>query len=149
MPNAAEALKRVDLFGELSRRQRRKLAANFRERRFRPGTDVVREGTMSGIGFFVVTDGEATVSMAGKEVATLTAGDHFGEIALITQTERTATVTARTELHCLMIAFPDFRKFARDNPDVTWKLLQHVTALLERERSAESLPPGRRRDIDD
>jgi CRP-like cAMP-binding protein len=92
---------------------------------------------MSGIGFFVVTDGEATVSTGGEEVATLTVGDHFGEIALITQTERTATVTARTELHCLMIAFPDFRKFAGANPDVTWKLLQHVTGLLERERSAQ------------
>ena len=81
--------------------------------------------------FFVVTDGEATVTVDGKQVATLTAGDHFGEVALVSRAARTATVTARTELHCLEIAFSDFREFAHANPDVTWKLLQHVVALLQ------------------
>jgi CRP/FNR family transcriptional regulator, cyclic AMP receptor protein len=130
MPSAADDLRRVDLFAELSGRQRRRLAANFREHRFRAGMDIVREGTMSGIGFFVVTAGQAAVSVSGKEVKTLGPGDHFGEIALITRGKRTATVTARTDLHCLEIPFPDFRRFARANPDVTWKLLQHVASLL-------------------
>ena len=136
MARAADELGRVPLFAELSGRQRRKLAANFRERTFRPGTDVVRQGTMSGMGFFVVTDGEALVSTGGVEVGTLSAGDHFGELALITRAERTATVTARTELHCLKIPFPDFRRFAWANPDVTWKLLQHVVSTLQREPSS-------------
>lgn len=130
MPSAADELKGVALFADLSDRQRRKLAANFRERRFRPGMDVVREGSMSGIGFFVVTDGEAVVNRGGSEVARLSAGDHFGELAMIANTQRTATVTARTDLRCLEIAFSDFRKFAQANPDVMWKLLQHVVALL-------------------
>ena len=77
---------------------------------------------MSGMGFFVVTDGEAAVA-DGVEVATLSAGDHFGELALITKAERSATVTAPNHLHCLEIAFSDFRAFAYANPDVTWKLL--------------------------
>ena len=85
---------------------------------------------MSGIGFFVVTGGEATVSRGGVEVARLSTGDHFGELAMIANAERTATVTAQTELHCLEIAFSDFRKFAQANPDVMWKLLQHVVSLL-------------------
>jgi len=130
MPSASDELKRVALFSELSDRQRRKLAANFRERRFRPRMDVVREGSMSGIGFFVVTDGEAVVSRGGSEIAMLSAGDHFGELAMISNTPRTATVTARTDLRCLEIAFSDFRKFAQANPDVMWKLLQHVVSLL-------------------
>jgi CRP-like cAMP-binding protein len=133
MPSAADELKHVALFGDLSDRQRRKLASNFRERRFRPGVDVVRQGAMGGIGFFVVTGGEAAVSVDGAEVATLSAGDHFGEVAMIADSERTATVTARTELHCLEIAFPDFRRFALANPDVTWKLLRHVVTLLQRD----------------
>ena len=132
MGNAADDLARVDLFAELSGRQRRKLAANFRERRFGPGTEVVREGETSGLGFFVVADGEAAVSVGGKEVGRLGAGDHFGALALITRSERTATVTARTELHCLVIAFPDFRAFAYANADVTWKLLQHLASLVQR-----------------
>ena len=130
MPSSADDLQRVPLFADLSGRQRRKLASNFRERTFKPGIDVVREGSMSGMGFFVVTDGEASVSVAGVEVATLAAGDYFGELALISKGERSATVTARTELRCLEIAFSDFREFAHANPDVTWKLLQHVVSML-------------------
>ena len=85
------------------------------------------------MGFFVVPDGEASVSVAGVEVATLAAGDYFGELALISKGERSATVTARTELRCLEIAFSDFREFAHANPDVTWKLLQHVVSMLRAE----------------
>jgi CRP-like cAMP-binding protein len=126
---------RVPLFAGLSGRQLKKLASAFRERRFKAGATVMREGSMSGMGFFVVAEGEARVSVAGAEVATLTAGQHFGELALISKTERTATVTARTDIRCLEIAFADFRSFAHANPDVTWKLLQHVVSILERERS--------------
>jgi CRP-like cAMP-binding protein len=85
---------------------------------------------MSGVGFFVITEGEAGVHVNGNDVATLSAGDHFGEIALVSEVERTATVTARTELRCLEIPFWDFRDFALKNPDVTWKLLQHVVEVL-------------------
>jgi CRP-like cAMP-binding protein len=135
MPSSADDLQRVPLFADLSGRQRRKLASNFRERTFKPGVDVVREGSMSGMGFFVVADGEASVSVGGVEVATLAAGDHFGELALVSKAERSATVTARTELRCLEIAFSDFREFAHANPDVTWKLLQHVVSMLLSEPS--------------
>jgi len=131
---AADDLKQVPLFAELSDRQLKKLAGQFRERTFLPGTSVVQEGTMSGIGFFVVTEGEADVRVNGNEVASLTAGDHFGEIALVSEAERTATVTARTKLHCLEIPFWDFRDFALQNPDVMWKLLQHVVEVLSAEQ---------------
>ena len=87
---------------------------------------------MSGVGFFVITEGEAVVSVGGKDVTTLLAGDHFGELALVSESERTATVTARTSLRCLEIPFWDFRDFAHENPDVTWKLLQHVVSVLQR-----------------
>ena len=59
-------------------------------------------------------------------------GDHFGELALVSESARTATVTATTELRLLEIPFWDFRDFAHANPDVTWKLLQHVVALSQR-----------------
>jgi CRP-like cAMP-binding protein len=124
-------LKRVPLFADLDNRQLKKLAARFRERVVGPGTRVTTEGEMSGVGFFVVADGEASVSVGGKDVATLGPGDHFGEIALVSETERTATVTATTELRLLEIPFWDFRDFAHANPDVTWKLLRHVVALTQ------------------
>jgi len=124
-------LKRVPLFSDLDDRQLRKLGEHFRERKLAAGTSVVQEGTMSGVGFFVVADGEVSVSKGGEEVATLGPGDHFGELALISERERSATVTAKTEVRALEIPFWDFRDFAHANPDVTWKLLQHVVALTQ------------------
>jgi CRP-like cAMP-binding protein len=129
-----DELRAVRLFRGLSQRQLRQLARLVKEREFRPGVKVVEEGTMSGVGFFIVADGEASVSVDGREVARICAGDHFGELALITEDARTATVTAVTRLRCYVIAFWDFRKFARENPDVSWKLLQHVAGLLTTER---------------
>jgi CRP/FNR family cyclic AMP-dependent transcriptional regulator len=132
MANAnPDDLRKVPLFAELDNRQLKKLAARFRERVVGPGTKVTTEGEMSGVGFFVVGSGEASVNVGGKDVATLGAGDHFGEIALVSEAARTATVTATTELRLLEIPFWDFRDFAHANPDVTWKLLQHVVALTQ------------------
>jgi CRP-like cAMP-binding protein len=128
---AADELKRVPLFVDLDNRQLKKLADRFRERTLPQGSTPVQQGTMSGIGFFVIADGEAAVSVDGNVVATLGPGDHFGEIALVSEAERTATVTATTELRVLEIPFYDFRDFALANPDVTWKLLQHVVGLLD------------------
>jgi CRP-like cAMP-binding protein len=133
--SVVEELRAVRLFSGLNQRQLRQLARLVKEREFRPGVTIVEEGTMSGVGFFIIADGEASVSVEGTEVARLWTGDHFGELALINEDARTASVTAVTRVRCLVIAFWDFRKFVRDNPDVTWKLLQHVTALLVAERT--------------
>ena len=137
---AVDELRQVRLFAGLSQRQLRQLARLAKERQFRPGVVVVQEGTMSGVGFFIVAEGEGSVSVDGHEVARIGPGDHFGELALITEEARTATVTAATRLRCHVIAFWDFRAFAKDNPDVSWKLLQHLAGLLaaERERRARA-----------
>ena len=130
MSKVTDELKRVPLFSDLNQRQLSRLGRRARERWLEPGTSVVQEGKMSGIGFFIISEGEATVSAGGKQVATLGPGDHFGELAMINESERTATVIAKTRLRCLEIPFWDFRDFARENPDVTWKLLQHVVSVL-------------------
>jgi len=140
--SVADELALVPLFSGLSDRQRRKLAKLFRERTVPLGTTLVREGKMSGVSFFVVADGEATVTIGGREATHLRPGDHFGELALITERERSATVTATTEMRCLEIPFWDFRDFAHANPDVMWKLLQHVVAML----SPDGDPPARSSD---
>jgi CRP-like cAMP-binding protein len=130
VPDKSDDLAKVPLFAGLGRRQLNKLAEHFRERTLPAGSIPVEEGTMSGIGFFVVAEGEAAVSVGGNVVATLKPGSHFGEIALISEAERTATVTATTDLRLLEIPFYEFRDFAHDNPDVMWKLLQDVVAML-------------------
>jgi voltage-gated potassium channel len=130
MADKSDDLARIPLFAGLGRRQLKNLAERSKERTVPAGTIPVQEGKMSGIGFFVVVEGEAAVSVAGNDVATLKPGSHFGELALISEAERTATVTATTELRLLEIPFYDFRDFAHENPDVMWKLLQHVVAML-------------------
>jgi CRP-like cAMP-binding protein len=133
-----EELARVRLFACLTPRQLKRLAKTVKQREYRPGIEVVKEGTMSGVGFFILAEGEASVTVDGQEVARLGPGDHFGELALISESERTATVTAVTRLRCLVIAFWDFRRFAKDNPDVSWALLQHLARLLAGERDRRS-----------
>ena len=135
MAKLVDELRQVPLFSGLSQRQLKQLARGFKEREFRPGTSMVRQGEMSGVGFFVITGGEASVSVDGMEVARLAPGDHFGELALISEQVRSATVTAEGPLQCLVMAFWDFRRFAKENPDVTWKLLQHLVGVLTEERN--------------
>ena len=123
-------LERVSLFSDLSDRQLRKLAQLFHDRPVPAGTTLVSEGTMSGISFFVVAEGLATVTVAGKEVTRLGPGDFFGELALIGERERAATVTAETPMRCVEIPFWDLRVYLHENPDVMWRLLQHVVGML-------------------
>jgi CRP-like cAMP-binding protein len=125
-----ETLAQVPLFADLSARQLRRIAGKLRERRFEPGATVVREGEMSGIGFFVVSAGEATVSVDGREVATLGPGAHFGELGLIAGRERSATVTAATALECLELPSWDFREIVQSDGELAWKLLEHAVGLL-------------------
>jgi CRP-like cAMP-binding protein len=134
----ADDLERVPLFSELSDRQLRKLSQLFRDRPVPAGTTLVREGKMSGISFFVVAEGLAVVTVAGTEVARIGPGDFFGELALIARRERAATVTAETPMRCVEIPFWDLREFLHDNPDVMWKLLQHVVEMLAPEAPLEA-----------
>lgn len=127
-------LQRIPLFSELNQRQLRRIGRDFRDRRFKAGTAIVRQNEMSGVGFFIITEGEASVAVDGREVARLGAGEHFGELALISEGVRTATVTATTPLRCLEITFWDFRRIAKENPDIAWKLLQYLVGLLIDER---------------
>jgi CRP-like cAMP-binding protein len=143
MPSVAEDLKRVPLFSALSERQLRQLAKDFRDRRIPAGAVLTKQGEMSGVAFFVIADGEAAVIVDGERVGTMGPGDHFGELAMISETERTATVEALTPMRCHAIQFWHFRAFAKKNPDVTWKLLQHVAGLLVKEQSRQAAKAGR------
>jgi CRP/FNR family transcriptional regulator, cyclic AMP receptor protein len=130
VPSAADDLKRVPLFSGLSQRQLRQLANDFSERRVPVGALLAKQGEMSGVAFFVIAEGEAAVIVDGRQVETIGPGDHFGELAMISQRERLATVEALTPMRCHTMQFWDFRAFAKKNPDVMWKLLQHVAGIL-------------------
>jgi len=137
-----DQLKQVPLFSSLSQRQLKRLARNFKEREFRPGTSMVQQGHFSGVNFFVIAEGEASVSVDGTEVARLGPSDHFGELALIGDRVRSATVTALVPVRCLVMTSWHFRSFVKDNPDVSWKLLQHLADLLTEEQTRRASQAG-------
>ena len=88
---------RITLFAGLSERELRAFTSRSTPVHFDAGSVVVEEGA-TGLGFFVIESGKAVVSVAGREVRQLGPGDHFGEIALIADTPRTATITAAIDL---------------------------------------------------
>jgi CRP/FNR family transcriptional regulator, cyclic AMP receptor protein len=128
--NVVDAIARVPMLESLDRRHLEKLSRDFTERTFPAGAVVVKEGDDHGIGFFVIADGEAVVSRGGDEVARIGPGDSFGEIALISDRIRTATVTATTELHTYVMTMWDFRAFVQGDADVAWKLLERLAHML-------------------
>jgi CRP-like cAMP-binding protein len=123
------ALRRSPLFDRLGLRELKQVAGAMSERRFAPGTPITVEGEV-GVGFFVIADGSARVDVGGEHVRTLGTGDHFGEIALIVEAPRTATVTAETELRCFAMTSWDFRRLVESQAAVTWKVLEGMTHRL-------------------
>lgn len=130
MTDTVELLAGVPMLASLDRKHLQSLARDFTERTFPAGTVVVREGDDHGVGFFVVAEGEGAVTIDGNQVAKVGPGSYFGEVALISDRVRTATVTATTDLRCLVMTFWDFRAFVRGDAEVAWKLLEHVGGLL-------------------
>ena len=125
---SAEMLKKVPLFAGLDNRELQQIAESMRERRFHAGDTVTQEGA-GGVGFFVVEDGEADVTVGGEARGSIRAGDYFGEIALINESPRTATITARTDMLCYGMTPWDFRPLVETNSTIAWKLL---TAMAEK-----------------
>ena len=130
---ATELLQRVPLFAELDPRELETIARTVHERTFSPGETIAEEG-QGGVGFFVIREGQAKVTIDGRDVRTLGPGDYFGEIALIAETARTATVTAESELKCYGLTPWAFRPLVQTNAGIAWKLL---TALAQKVDGAQ------------
>jgi CRP/FNR family transcriptional regulator, cyclic AMP receptor protein len=133
MADMDETLARVPLFSGIKPKELKKLGKRMTERSFNEGDEITREGE-SGIGFFVIEDGEASVSIRGKIVRTLGPGEHFGEVALIDSGPRSATIVASTDLRCRGMSAWEFRPFVEEHPEVAWGLLE---TLVGRLRAAE------------
>jgi CRP-like cAMP-binding protein len=129
MADVAQSLKGVPLFSGVRDRELKRLANVMRESRFNEGEVIATEGR-SGIGFFLIEEGNASVSLHGEIIRTLGPGDHFGEIALIDEGPRSASVTASTDLRCRGMAAWEFRSFVQEHPEVAWPLLQTLASRL-------------------
>jgi CRP/FNR family transcriptional regulator, cyclic AMP receptor protein len=128
-----DVLRRVPLFADLSETELERVASVFKERRFAQGETIIQEGS-GAAAFFVIHSGEASVLVAGEEKRVLTAGDYFGEMALIDAGERTATVVAASDMVCSGVTFWDFRPLVEENGVIGWKLLQSLIGIYRSER---------------
>jgi CRP-like cAMP-binding protein len=124
-----ELIQQVPLFSNLDKKDLQGLASSMKERSFEAGDVVASEG-QTGVGFFIIDEGEATISVKGEERATLGHGDYFGEVALIDDGARTATITAKTPLKCYGITSWEFRPLVEQNADLAWQMLQMMAKML-------------------
>jgi CRP/FNR family transcriptional regulator, cyclic AMP receptor protein len=120
-----ELLKKVPLFADCSKSELRALARTADEIDIREGTVLTREGR-PGREFFVLVEGNARVTKSGRKVADLEGGDWFGEIALITNRPRTATVTATSPVDVLVITDRRFRDVVETMPSIALKVLSTI-----------------------
>jgi CRP-like cAMP-binding protein len=131
---SVELLQRVPLFAGLDQKELERLSGSFKERTFPAGESVATEGE-GGAGFFVIESGEGVVRVHGEERGRLGPGDYFGDIALIDQGDRTASIEAISDLKTYGLTFWDFRPLVESDARIAWPLLQ---AMAQRLRAAEA-----------
>jgi CRP-like cAMP-binding protein len=132
VPGADPAdLASLPLFGSLSESELAEVAAWFEAREVAAGVKLTGEGT-TGHSFFVIRDGEVAVTVDGEEIATLGAGDFFGEVALLAQGRRTATVTTTKPAHLLVLFGNDFTRLRTRYPAIAAGLEATMEERLRR-----------------
>lgn len=136
-------LERCDLFRGMRASQIKKLVLVSQVRELEAGEAIVSQGE-TGDEMFVVLDGEVEVSKTledghEKKLRIIPTGELFGEIALVTRSARTATVTARTPTKILVLKWDGIRRIARFHPRISSKLFQNLASVISR-RLADSTP---------
>ncbi len=124
-----EQLASVPLFSNCTKRQLQEIVQVATELNFPAGEVLVRQGDV-GFEMFIILDGTVSVTRDGERVATLTAGDVVGELAVLSGHPRSATVVAETELHILDLTHPDFDRLLDDIPGLAKHLLYEVSVRL-------------------
>ncbi len=131
MSAPVDLLRRVPLFNGLEDSQLEMLSRTMKDRTFRAGQSVATEG-QGGVGFFVVEAGEGTITVAGEEKGKIGPGDYFGEVALIDEGARSATIRADSDLKCWGLTPWEFRPLVESNASIAWPLLKMMAERLRR-----------------
>ena len=126
-----ELLKRVPLFAGCSKKELEHVAMVADEIDFTSGKRLIKEGEL-GREFFILVGGTAEISRKGKAIDTAGPGDFFGEMALLADQPRNATVTTTSPVDALVVTARSFRDLIGDNPLIALKVMRAV---------AERLPP--------
>lgn len=124
----------VPLFSDLSRKDLQRILDTAKETSHQEGESVITEGR-GGVGFHLITDGKAKVVRRGRTVATLGPGEFFGEMALVDDAPRSASVIAESDLGTMVISKWEFRPLVRSHPEIAWKMIEHLVARVREEQT--------------
>ncbi len=119
----------VPIFQGLSKKELREIARSAKEVKHRAGAALAREGE-TGVGFFLIVDGNATVTIGNTPRAKMGPGDFFGEISLIDNGPRTATVTADSDIITLGLTPWTFQRLIQQNPAIASKMMKVMAQRL-------------------
>ena len=133
-----QALKGASLFEGLSRKELAQLARVSEDLEVEPGEVLCKEGEI-GHEFFVIVEGSVKVTRKGRTVASRVSGDFVGEIALLEEMPRTATVTTETPVRLFVLTRKDFRHLLDENPSVERKVLRALARRLAETSSDPAL----------
>lgn len=122
-------LARVPLFSACGRDELRKLSRRTTDIPIAEGQVLVKEGER-GLEFFVIVSGRAKVSRRGRKVGEVGPGDFFGELALLIDAERNATVTALSPMEAIVLSRREFEAALADAPRMTQKIMAGMAARL-------------------
>ncbi len=134
MTDHTHQLKKVSLFAGIPDAQLQRIANGVKERRFEPGASIVSTGE-TGHGFYLIVQGRAEVKRDGRTVRTLGPGDYFGELALVREIPRTATVVAKEPTICLALTRWDFKGILDANPQIAIRLLETVAGRIQEDEA--------------
>lgn len=127
----AESLASIPLLAVLDKRAREQVLRTAREAHYAAGQTVLREGDPATV-LYVIVDGHAGVEQDGRKMGSMGPGEFFGEVALIEEHGRTATVVAEDELDCLLISAWEFRASLEEHPQMAIPMLNAIIARLHR-----------------
>jgi CRP-like cAMP-binding protein len=131
----AAQLAEVPLFSGCSSKELQVIARAGKEANHREGTVIAREGE-AGIGFFMILDGTAKVTIGGRSRAKLGPGDFFGEVALLDRGPRSASVTATSDVTIFGVTEWVFRGLLHEHPSIATKTLQVLAGRLRKASKA-------------
>jgi CRP-like cAMP-binding protein len=131
-----DLLRGLPLFELCSKRDLRRIAAIAVEREVEEGSDLIREGEPADE-FYVVVDGEVEIRRRGRRVARLGPGSFVGEIALLSRSPRTATVTAAGPLRVLAISGRDFVALLDTLPELWLKVARTLADRVEADEAMD------------
>lgn len=133
MPDVSHA----KLFRDLDSKEIQRIGNRMREVDHSAGSEIVTAGS-GGVAFMVILDGEVEVRVPNGRTRALGPGDHFGEIALLTENQRSATIVAKSDVKLAGLTAWDFKPFLLDHPEIAYRIAQNLARMVPEAEAASS-----------